>query len=165
MRASVVNKGQLSLLALLLAMISGCGTGTPRDPAEIEQVVLFEKDAADVAIPSGFGSSRVKNWRVVDDSTMVIDTVGHGELVATFMTPCRGIRYAEALGFATMGPFEIDRTTRVILPDGRRCHFKELKPLIKLDEPNSEDASPKKPKPKELNPKKLNPKEPDDEAQ
>src|SRR5690606_19655341 len=78
---------------------------------------------------------RVKNWRVVDDSTMVIDTVGHGELVATFMTPCRGIRYAEALGFATMGPFEIDKTTKVVLPDGRRCHFKELKPLLKLEEP------------------------------
>jgi len=139
MTASVVNRRRLALLVFLPALAAGCGTGGPRDSGGIEQVTLFEKDAADVAIPSGFGSSRVKNWRVVDDSTMVIDTVGHGELVATFMTPCRGIRYAEALGFATMGPFEIDKTTKVVLPDGRRCHFKELKPLIKLEEPGEGD--------------------------
>src|SRR5690606_32650904 len=73
MTASVVNRRRLALLVFLPALAAGCGTGGPRDPGGIEQVTLFEKDAADVAIPSGFGSSRVKNWRVVDDSTMVID--------------------------------------------------------------------------------------------
>lgn len=131
-----MNKLALCLLSLLVA---GCGAHKSRVAAEAEQVTLFEKDANDVVIPSGFGSSRIQSWRVVDDSTMIIEAFGHGELVATFSMPCRGIRSADTLGFATIGPFELDRTTKVILPDGSRCYFKGLKPLVKLEESEGDD--------------------------
>lgn len=132
-----MNRVVIGLISAVL--LTACGASKPVDTGEVEQITLFEKDAKDVVIPSGFGSSRIQSWRVVDDSTMIIKALGHGELVATFTMPCRGIRYADTLGFATMGPFELDRTTRVILPDGTRCHFRELKPLIKLEDSPADD--------------------------
>lgn len=127
----------LALVFLVLILLaSGCATD-PGAPVG-EQVTLFEKDAPDVVIPESFGSPRVRSWRVVDDRTLIIDATGHGELVAIFATPCPGIRFAETLGFATLGPFELDRSTQVILPDGTRCYFKELKPLVKLEEPSDD---------------------------
>ena len=130
---------KLALYVLLPLLVAGCGASKSQDGAEVEQVTLFEKDARNVVIPSGFGSSQIQSWRVVDDNTMIIETFGHGELVATFSMPCQGLRSADTLGFATMGPFDLDRSTKVILPDGRRCYFKELKPLVKLDEPLGDD--------------------------
>lgn len=130
---------KLTLCLGLPLLIAGCATSDSRHTAEAEQVTLFEKDARDVVIHSGFGSSRIESWRVVDDSTMIIETFGHGEVVATFSMPCRGIRTADTLGFATMGPFDLDKTTKVILPDGRKCYFKELKPLVKLEDSEGDD--------------------------
>lgn len=88
----------------------------------------------DVVIHSGFGSSGIRNWRVIDDNRLLIETSSHGELVATFMQPCIGIRGAETVGFRTLGPFELDRSTEVILPDGFRCRFKSLRPRNAGDE-------------------------------
>ncbi len=125
------------LLPLLLPVaLLGC-TGAGQAPVTGERITLFDRDAPDVVIHSGFGSPRVRSWRVVDNSTLVIQVTGSPDLVATFMSPCHGIRFAETLGFATMGPFELDRTTTVILPDGRRCPLKELKPLVELEDQES----------------------------
>jgi len=132
----VIVPAVLFLSVSLALLVGGCASAPAKETAE--QVTLFEKDAPDVTIPESLGSPRVRSWRAVDDRTLIIEASGHGELVATFTTPCRGIRFAETLGFATLGPFELDRSTQVILPDGTRCHFKELKPLVKLEEPAGE---------------------------
>lgn len=117
---------------LFVLVLAGCAS-QGRDGGNSEQVTLFKKGEESVIIHSTFGSSQVRGWRVIDDSTMLIETSSKGDLVATFQTPCPGLRFAEVVGFRTMGPFELDRTTTVILPDGRRCYFQELNPHIKLD--------------------------------
>ncbi len=119
-------------MGLCLLVLAGCA-GQGRNGGDSEQVTLFKKGEESVIIHSTFGSSQVRGWRVIDDSTMLIETSSKGDLVATFRTPCRGLRFADAVGFRTMGPFELDRTTTVILPDGQRCYFQDLNPHIKLD--------------------------------
>ncbi|MBI2993738.1 MAG: hypothetical protein HYY48_06115 [Gammaproteobacteria bacterium] len=73
-----------------------------------------------------FGSSDIKDWYAPDDRTLVIGTYAHGKFLGTFANLCTGIRYANALGFSTQGPFELDRSTAIVLPDGQRCFFKDL---------------------------------------
>lgn len=137
-------KPGLWCLPVLLSMLAGCasvsdGSSGLEALRDDEVVTLFDQEAKDVVVHSTFGAFGVNSWRAVDSRTLIIDTPRHGELVATFFAPCPGIRYAETLGFVTQGPFDLDKTTRVILPDGTRCHFKSLKPLIKLEEPSGRD--------------------------
>lgn len=73
-----------------------------------------------------FGSSDIKDWYAPDDRTLVIGTYAHGKFRGTFANICTGIRYTDTLGFSTQGPFELDRSTMVVLPDGQRCFFKDL---------------------------------------
>lgn len=108
-----------------------------------EQITEFtrEEKGDQITIQSTFGSSDIKNWKVLDKYHMVIETYRHGDLLATFSHSCSGLRFADTIGFSTFGPFELDRSTRIILPDGRRCH---LKSLVAYEEPkDSEAASPK----------------------
>jgi hypothetical protein len=125
---------QIGAVLILAAGLSACTGQSPRQERESEQVTLFKTGDESVVIHSTFGSSDIKNWRAVDNNTLIIETYRHGRLVATFFSPCPGIRYAETIGFSTMGPFDLDRSTTVILPDGQRCHFKELKPYVELDQ-------------------------------
>lgn len=122
----------------LLIVMGGCASQstTPQEEAPVD--FTPEDTGKDVVLHSTFGSADIRSWRVVDDSAIIIDTSRYGELIATFMRPCRGIRYTEVIGFDTMGPFDLDRTTKVILPDGTACHFKTLKRYIKLDDGESE---------------------------
>ncbi len=110
----------LALLSTLavpsLAQRDATGKGTEK-----------QRQESDVVVRSGFGSSDIRGWRAVDDSTLIVDTYSRGELVATFTRPCVGIDGAETLGFSTTGPFELDRTTKVILPNGFHCQFESLR--------------------------------------
>ena len=65
---------------------------------------------------------------------MIIETYTHGDFIAIFAQRCSGIRFAETIGFQTMGPFQLDRSTKIILPDGRRCFFKQLKPYTETEQ-------------------------------
>jgi len=127
-------KLRFTLVAALL--IGGCAASAPPGSGNEEQVTTFtrEEKQDSVVIHSSMGSPDIKNWRVVDNKTLIIETYRHGELLATFGSPCSGIRSASSLGFSTLGPFELDRSTHVILPDGRRCFIKELTPYIKLED-------------------------------
>ena len=119
------------LLPVILGLVACAQTG--RENREKEQVTLFKKGDESVVIHSTFGSSDIRNWRAVDNSTLIIETYSKGKLVATLMSSCPGIRFAETIGLSTLGPFALDKYTTVILPDGTRCHFKELNPYIELD--------------------------------
>lgn len=103
-----------------------------------ERVTTFTREKHDdsVVIHSSMGSPDIKNWWAVDNRTLIIETYRHGDLVATFAPPCSGLRHADSIGFSTMGPFELDRTTKVLLPDGGWCFIKELKPYISLEDKN-----------------------------
>ena len=94
------------------------------DETDEEEIVVIEK-RENVSIPHGFGSSRIDGWYVLDNNNIVIEA-GRQKYKATFMSSCPGIRYTESIGLSTMGPFELDKFTTVVLPDGWRCHIKEL---------------------------------------
>ena len=120
----------------LAALLAGCAAPAPNPGADGgEQVTTFtrEEKQGSVVIHSSMGSPDIKNWRVVDNKTLIIETYRHGELLATFSSPCSGIRFADSLGFSTLGPFELDKSSTVILPDGRRCFIRELEPYVKME--------------------------------
>jgi len=138
-------KPTLSLLLLAALSLTACSNqGAGSSAGEGEQVNTFtrEEKQDSVVIHSSMGSPDIKNWRVVDNKTLIIETYRHGDLLATFASPCSGIRFANSLGFSTMGPFELDKSTRIILPDGRWCSIKTLEPYVKLEQ--KEEAEPEK---------------------
>lgn len=85
-------------------------------------------------VPESFGSSDISDWYAPDNETIVINTHGHGRFKGRFMNRCQGIRFAETLGFSTMGPYELDSSTSIVLPDGRRCALRELVPYSDEEE-------------------------------
>ena len=125
------------LPVLLPVVLAACAQTDRPDEAADSRVTTFtrEGEGESVVIHSSIGgSSDIRNWRVIDSSTMIIETYRHGELIATFFSPCPGLRFAETLGFRTLGPFDLDRTTRVILPDGSSCQLRELRPYVRMEE-------------------------------
>lgn len=120
----------VSAMLVVTAALVACSGSAPKSEREGEQVTLFKNEDKSVVIHSTFGSSDIKDWQVVDSRTLIIETYSHGKLVATLFSSCPGLRTAEVIGFSTMGPFDLDRSTTIILPDGQRCHFKELKELV-----------------------------------
>jgi hypothetical protein len=80
-------------------------------------------------LPSTWGSSNIRDWYAIDDTSIVIRTHGYGSFQGTFMGDCTGIRFTDTLGFSTRGPYELDPSTVIVLPDGRRCAFRELVPI------------------------------------
>lgn len=122
------------LLPLLATLVTGCAGNAPA--GNNEQVTTFTREQREesVVIHSSMGSPDIKNWRVVDNSTLIIETYRHGDLIATFSPSCSGLRHADTIGFSTMGPFELDKSTKVLLPGGNWCFIKELKPYVTLEE-------------------------------
>ena len=102
--------------------------GIQKNGPDEEEVVVIEKKDRDVGIHRGFGSSTIRDWYVLDSRNIVIEANGLEKYKATFMNACTGIRFTDSIGLATMGPFELDKSTRIILPDGQRCYIKELVP-------------------------------------
>lgn len=98
---------------------------TPPPGAGDEVQVLGEPGAAP-SLPKTVGSSDIKDWYAPDSKTLIINTYGHGRFKATLSGGCAGIRSAETLGFTTTGPYELDGSTTVVLPDGARCGFSDL---------------------------------------
>ena len=85
-------------------------------------------------VPETFGSSDIRDWYAPDDETIVISTYAHGRFKGNFMNRCQGVRFAETLGFSTMGPYELDSSTSIVLPDGTRCALQDLVPYSDQEE-------------------------------
>ncbi len=81
-----------------------------------------------------FGSSDISDWYAPDNRTIVINTYSQGRFKGTFMNSCQGIRYAESVGFSTMGPYELDESTNIVLSDGTRCAMRDLVPYSDEEE-------------------------------
>ena len=113
----------------ILVMAAGVATvvptqNPPEPPATGATVVQIP-----ARIPATFGSSDIRDWYAPDNETIVINTYAHGRFNGKFMNRCQGVRFAETLGFSTIGPYELDASTRIVLPDGSRCALRELVPL------------------------------------
>ena len=85
-------------------------------------------------VPATFGSSDISDWYAPDNETIVINTYSHGKFKGRFMNRCQGVRFADTLGFSTMGPYELDSSTSIVLPDGTRCALRELAPYSDEEE-------------------------------
>ena len=99
-----------------------------KDPVIEEDIRIIESKKKDVSIPRRYGFSQVEDWQVLDNKHIVLEITGRKKFKATFMNSCHGIRFTEIIALSTMGPFELDKFTTIILPDGQRCHIKELIP-------------------------------------
>jgi hypothetical protein len=91
-----------------------------------DEVEVVGRSQQSPSLPKTFGSSDIKDWYAPDSQTLIINTYAHGRFKATLTGACTGIRSAETLGFTTTGPYELDRSTTVVLPDGARCGFSDL---------------------------------------
>lgn len=106
----------------------------------IEEITVIDKRYNSVSIPRSFGSSRIRDWQAPDNRTLIIEITGGDKYKATFMSPCTGIRFTDTIAFSTMGPFELDSHTSVLLPGGERCYFKDLVVYTKEEEERDRQA-------------------------
>lgn len=102
----------------------------PEDSGAPPEMVVKEKKHKPVNVPSTFGSSRLRDWRVVDGRNLVIELDDGRKFKASLMNYCHGLRFTDVLGFSTQGPYELDKWTTLHLPDGERCYIKELQPYV-----------------------------------
>jgi hypothetical protein len=91
------------------------------------------KPVAKVRIPEVFGTRQIKDWQVIDNKTIIIDTYSYGKYKATFMQTCMGIRFTETIGFMTQGPYALDESTTIFLSNGENCVIKELVPYTEKE--------------------------------
>lgn len=120
--------GAICCLSLL-----SCKSSTDAESGSREQTVYFDKEQKNVSVPGTYGRSAVSNWQVIDDRTMLIETYTRDKYVATFATRCPWLRSAFRIGFVTRGPFALDRSTKVVFPEGHSCRFISLQPFVPLE--------------------------------
>jgi hypothetical protein len=94
-----------------------------------EEITVIQKQP-EARVPQTFGSSQIRGWYAPDNKTLVIET-SRGDFIGTFMNRCSGIRFAEDIGLSSWGPNELDQYTTIVLPDGQRCFFSDLKAYTK----------------------------------
>lgn len=91
------------------------------------------KSIEKVRLPEVFGTRQIKDWQVIDNKNIIIDTYSYGKFKATFMQSCTNIPFTETIGFLTQGPYALDENTTIILSNGDRCVIKELAPYTEKD--------------------------------
>jgi len=91
------------------------------------------KSVEKVRIPDVFGTRQIKDWQVIDNKNIIIDTSAYGKFKATFMQSCPQISFTETIGFMTQGPYALDENTTIILSNGDKCVIKELVPYTEKD--------------------------------
>lgn len=130
MKASnpVIQSVSWLVLTLIMSVGSVIANEAVTPDEELEVTGQPEKP---VSVPSTFGSPQVSSWRVIDNSNIVLELRLSEKYKATFVTPCRGIRFAETIALSTMGPYELDEHTTIFLPDGERCHISRLIPYTR----------------------------------
>ena len=86
-----------------------------------------------VRIPEVFGTRQIKDWQVIDNKNIIIDTYAYGKFKATFTQVCNNIPFTETIGLMTQGPYALDENTTVILSSGEKCVIQELVPYKEKD--------------------------------
>ena len=76
-------------------------------------------------------SDRIRNWTVIDDQTLVIESYEGVRYKAETMGACNGLSFATRLGFSNRGGFKtVDRFSSLQLPDGTRCPLAAFNKVI-----------------------------------
>jgi hypothetical protein len=86
-----------------------------------------------VRIPEIFGTKQIKDWQVIDNKNIIIDTYAYGKFKATFTQACPEVSFTETIGFMTQGPYALDENTTIVLSNGDKCVIKELVPYAEKD--------------------------------
>jgi len=83
--------------------------------------------ASQVSIPF-VNHGGIRNYRVVDDSTLLIEGQGGKWYKADLMASCAGLSFNSdfALGFETQGVDSFDRFGSIRTRDGQRCALSSL---------------------------------------
>ena len=134
MKASYPVMQSVSWLVLTLVMSVGSVIANEEGGEAVtpdEELEVTGQQEKQISVPSTFGSPQVSSWRVIDNSNIVLELRPSEKYKATFVTPCRGIRFAETIALSTMGPYELDEHTTIFLPDGERCHISRLVPYTR----------------------------------
>jgi len=76
-------------------------------------------------------SDPIRNWTVLDDQTLVIESYDGTRFKAETMGACNGLSFATRLGFSNRGGFKtVDRFSAIQLPDGTRCPLATFNKVI-----------------------------------
>jgi len=102
--------------------------GSTSDNAEVTG-----KSVQKVRIPEMFGTRQIKDWQLIDNKNIIIDTYSYGKFKATFMQSCHAIPFTDTIGFLTQGPYALDEFTTIITSTGETCKIKELVPYTEKD--------------------------------
>lgn len=91
-----------------------------------DNIIVIAKKPKPISVPKTYGPSNLWDWFVLDNRHMVVQLDNGDKYLATFMSPCHGLRFTDTVAFETSGPFELDRWTTIHLPDGESCYVKDL---------------------------------------
>lgn len=119
---------------------AAAGDNTGQVSPDESEITVIGTSPKRPAVPATFGSSDIKDWYAPDNSTLIISTYAHGKFKATLSASCIGIRSTETLGFSNQGPFQLDRSTMIVLPGGERCFFKDLAAYSEDEEQRDKEA-------------------------
>jgi len=120
----LVAAGGLVGAALAAALgLTACATQQSKEnsPANIQT------EAASAELRS----DRIRNWTVLDDQTLLIESYDGTRYKAETMGACQGLSFATRLGFSNRGGFKtVDRFSSLMLPDGTRCPLATFNKVI-----------------------------------
>ena len=120
-----MNSRSLWLLGTLTGLAALAGCATPRSPEDNPANLKTETASAELR------SDRVRNWTVIDDQTLIIESYDGAKYKAETMGACNGLSFANKLGFSSRGGFkQIDRFSSVLLPDGTKCSLAAFNKVI-----------------------------------
>ena len=72
------------------------------------------------------GIHKVGSWHAPSDTTLVIEDHQHNQYIATLKIPCTGLKIAKSIAFTNHTSNTLNKSSTVILPNGKRCAFKEF---------------------------------------
>jgi len=135
---SIIRRCFMRKYIILFAIISSfiffqTATAEEKKGNTSDNAEVTGKPVEKVRIPEVFGTRQIKDWQVIDNKNIIINTYAYGKFKATFAQSCNGIPFTETIGFMTQGPYALDEFTTIFISNGERCVIKELVPYKEKD--------------------------------
>jgi len=113
----------------LSADFSGAEPGDTGETAGTERVIIADKRYRARSGARTFGESSIWDWEQQPDGALLLRFIDRGSVRITFARPCRKLPYTESIALLVNGPFSLEQTTTILLPDGERCQIKGMEEL------------------------------------
>jgi uncharacterized protein DUF6491 len=119
----LVVASELAAAACVALGVTACAT----ERSEADNPANLQTEAASAELRS----DRIRNWTVIDDQTLLIESYDGTRYKAETMGACNGLSFATRLGFSNRGGFKtVDRFSSLQLPDGTRCPLAAFNKVI-----------------------------------